>query len=226
MLGFPSAPRPWPPSILPIMFPRPASLNMPCMLAGPIKPPIRPPIIRGMPPELPGTSLMISKPGSSPALVFRSLDKNRKSDDAPWSDLNLQGCQQISPYNFCLFLAILVFQSGSRCRIPDWTRTSQNFTRDCSSSCPRLLHCHCPQKGSSSSPLPLPLPRCRFQQMDFLFLPCCGLGSGSQARTKTISERFTFLSLFLFLACHSSLFPWGPQHKRGPNRRPWTKKGT
>ena len=81
MLGLPSAPSPCPPSMLPIMLPRPASLNMPCMLLGPIRPPISPPIIRGMP-ELPGTSLMISKPGSSPALVLRSLERNRRSGGA------------------------------------------------------------------------------------------------------------------------------------------------
>ena len=77
MLGLPSAPRPCPPSMPPIMPPRPASLNMPCMLLGAIRPPIKPPIILGIPPELPGTSLMISNPGSSPALVLRSLERDK-----------------------------------------------------------------------------------------------------------------------------------------------------
>ena len=115
MLGLPSAPRPCPPSMLPIMLPRPASLNMPCMLLGPISPPIKPPIIRGMPPELPGTSLMISKPGSSPAFVLRSLERNRRSVDEEASSC-LQGCHWIYPINICVFwlLCFFFFQSRTR----------------------------------------------------------------------------------------------------------------
>ena len=146
MLGLLSAPSPCPPSMLPIMLPRPASLNMPCMLLGPIRPPISPPIIRGMP-ELPGTSLMISKPGSSPALVLRSLERNRRSGGTPPKQSHF--CRVAN--GFFLLSYIIYADSGcfdSSAQKKSGAKHLFNFTRDCSSSSPHLLHCHCRQKDS------------------------------------------------------------------------------
>ena len=140
MLGLPSALRPCPPSMLPIMLPRPASLNMPCM---PPSPPIMPMFIRGMPPELPGTSLMISKPGSSPALDLRSLERNRRSGDAR---KQCHICRVANGFVHIIYARSFWFFNPK----PDYGPKSriQSFTRDCSSSSPHLLHCHCRQRDS------------------------------------------------------------------------------